>query len=45
MRPTASTARYRTPVPGLYLGGSGSHPGAGVRPTAGVLAADAVLAG
>jgi phytoene dehydrogenase-like protein len=45
MRPTASTARYRTPVPGLFLGGSGSHPGGGVRPTAGVLAAEAVLAG
>jgi phytoene dehydrogenase-like protein len=45
MRPTASTARYRTTVPGLFLGGSGSHPGGGVRPTAGWLAAEAVLAG
>ena len=45
MRPTSSTARYRTTVPGLFLGGSGSHPGGGVRPTAGWLAAEAVLAG
>jgi phytoene dehydrogenase-like protein len=43
MRPVASAARYRTAVPGLYLGGSGSHPGGGVRPTAGFLAAEAVL--
>ncbi|HEY2295737.1 MAG TPA: NAD(P)/FAD-dependent oxidoreductase [Thermoanaerobaculia bacterium] len=44
MRPSPSTARYRTAIPGLFLGGSGSHPGGGVRPTAGVLAAEAVLA-
>ncbi len=43
MRPTASAPRYRTAVPGLFLGGSGSHPGGGVRPTAGMLAAEAVL--
>jgi len=43
MRPGPSTARYATPVPGLYLGGSGSHPGGGVRPTAGLLAAEALL--
>jgi phytoene dehydrogenase-like protein len=43
MRPTASVARYRTTIPGLFLGGSGSHPGGGVRPTAGWLAAEAVL--
>lgn len=44
MRPSPSTARYRSAVPGLFLGGSGSHPGGGVRPTAGLLAAEAVLA-
>jgi phytoene dehydrogenase-like protein len=44
MRPSPSAARYRTAVPGLFLGGSGSHPGGGVRPTAGLLAAEAVLA-
>lgn len=43
MRPAPSAARYATPVPGLFLGGSGSHPGGGVRPTAGLLAAEAVL--
>jgi phytoene dehydrogenase-like protein len=44
MRPVPSAPRYRTTVPGLFLGGSGSHPGGGVRPTAGLLAAEAVLA-
>jgi phytoene dehydrogenase-like protein len=45
MRPVPSAPRYQTTVPGLFLGGSGSHPGGGVRPTAGLLAAEAVLAG
>jgi phytoene dehydrogenase-like protein len=44
MRPSPSAARYRTVIPGLFLGGSGSHPGGGVRPTAGLLAAEAALA-
>ena len=43
LRPAPSAARYATSVPGLYLGGAGSHPGGGVRPTAGLLAAEAVL--
>jgi phytoene dehydrogenase-like protein len=30
MRPLAGWARYRTPVHGLYLCGSGAHPGGGV---------------
>jgi len=30
MRPVAGWARYRTPVKGLYLCGSGTHPGGGV---------------
>ena len=30
MRPLAGWARYRTPVPGLFLCGSGAHPGGGV---------------
>ncbi|HTC78618.1 MAG TPA: NAD(P)/FAD-dependent oxidoreductase [Terriglobales bacterium] len=30
MRPVAGWARYRTPVQGLYLCGSGAHPGGGV---------------
>lgn len=30
MRPLPGWARYRTPVKGLYLCGSGAHPGGGV---------------
>jgi phytoene dehydrogenase-like protein len=30
MRPVAGYARYRTPVKGLYICGSGAHPGGGV---------------
>ena len=30
MRPVAGWARYRTPVQGLFLCGSGAHPGGGV---------------
>jgi len=30
MRPVAGWARYRTPIVGLYLCGSGAHPGGGV---------------
>lgn len=44
LRPSPSAARYATALGGLYLGGAGCHPGGGVRPTAGLLAADAVLA-
>jgi phytoene dehydrogenase-like protein len=29
-RPTPALSRYRTPIQGLYLSGSGSHPGGGV---------------
>ena len=43
LRPATSAARYATSVPGLFLGGAGSHPGGGVRTTAGLLAAEAVL--
>jgi phytoene dehydrogenase-like protein len=45
MRPIPACARYRTPVPGYYLGGSGNHPGGGVTCAPGALAAQAVLAG
>ena len=44
LRPTPSAARYKTAVPGLFLGGSGSHPGGGINPAPGLLAAEAVLA-
>ena len=29
MRPVAGWAKYRTPIKGLYLCGSGTHPGGG----------------
>ncbi len=45
VRPTPETARYRTPYPGLYLCGSGSHPGGGLTCAPGVLGARAALAG
>ena len=39
MRPVAGWARYAMPVPGLFLCGSGTHPGPGIAGMAGVLAA------
>ena len=45
MRPAPSSARFATSVPGLFLGGSGSHGGGGVTCTAGMLAAAAATAG
>jgi phytoene dehydrogenase-like protein len=43
LRPTPECARYRTPIQGLYLCGSGSHPGGGITCGPGALAA-AVIA-
>ncbi|MBW8050481.1 MAG: NAD(P)/FAD-dependent oxidoreductase [Cytophagales bacterium] len=42
-RPVPSCARYATPIPGLYLCGSGSHPGGGITCAPGALAAEAIL--
>lgn len=42
-RPLPELSRYRTPIKGLYLGGSSSHPGGGVTGMPGYLAARAVL--
>jgi beta-carotene ketolase (CrtO type) len=44
LRPAAGFSRYRTPIPGLYLSGAGTHPGGGVHGMPGKLAAAAVLA-
>jgi phytoene dehydrogenase-like protein len=44
MRPVAGWAQYRTPIRGLYLCGSGAHPGGGVMGAPGHNAAGAVLA-
>ncbi|MFQ5527245.1 MAG: phytoene desaturase family protein [Thermoanaerobaculia bacterium] len=43
IRPALAAARYETPVPGLYLCGSGSHPGGGITCAPGALAARAML--
>lgn len=43
LRPFAGGARYATPVPGLYVGGAGTHPGGGVMGAAGANAARAIL--
>ena len=43
MRPVAGYARYRTPLRGLYLCGSGAHPGGGVMGAPGYNAAREIL--
>ena len=43
MRPVAGWARYRTPIDGLYLCGSGTHPGGGVMGAPGHNAAREIL--
>ena len=43
-RPSLSCARYRTPLPGLVLGGASCHPGGALVAGAGALAARALLA-
>jgi phytoene dehydrogenase-like protein len=44
IRPVPELAGYRSPVPGLFLCGSGSHPGGGLTCAPGMLAAPVVLA-
>jgi phytoene dehydrogenase-like protein len=41
-RPLLEVGRYRTPLAGLYLGGSGSHPGGGITGASGANAARAI---
>ena len=43
LRPAPGWARYRTPVRGLFLCGSGTHPGGGIMGAPGALAARAIL--
>ncbi|MGC1406165.1 MAG: NAD(P)/FAD-dependent oxidoreductase, partial [Candidatus Dormiibacterota bacterium] len=43
LRPASQAGSYRTPVAGLYLGGSGTHPGGGVMGAPGRNAARTVL--
>ena len=43
MRPAPGWARYRMPVPGLYLCGAGTHPGGGLIGAPGFNAANKVL--
>jgi phytoene dehydrogenase-like protein len=43
LRPVPGWARYRTPVKGLYLCGSGAHPGGGIMGAPGRNAAQAIL--
>jgi len=43
LRPAAGWARYRTPIKGLYLCGSGAHPGGGVMGAPGYNAAREIL--
>jgi phytoene dehydrogenase-like protein len=43
MRPTLGWANYRTPIDGLFLCGSGTHPGNGITGASGRNAAREVL--
>ena len=43
MRPVVGAGNYRMPISGLYLGGSGAHPGGGVSGLPGKNCANAVL--
>ena len=43
LRPNHACGQYATPIDGLYLGGSGSHPGGGLTCGPGRLAAAAIL--
>ena len=44
MRPVPGVSRYATPIPGYFLCGAGTHPGAGIMGLSGWLAARTALA-
>ncbi|MCP3915139.1 MAG: NAD(P)/FAD-dependent oxidoreductase [bacterium] len=44
-RPAAGFAHYKTPIPRLWMCGSGTHPGGGIMGAPGALAAKAMLQG
>ncbi len=44
-RPAAGWSRYATPIRGLWLAGSGAHPGGGIMGAPGALCARSMLAG
>src|SRR5262249_13560922 len=43
MRPVLDWARYKTPIPGLYICGSGTHPGNGLTGASGANAAREII--
>ena len=43
LRPMAGWARYRTPIQGLWMCGSGTHPGGGIMGSPGALCAQTML--
>jgi phytoene dehydrogenase-like protein len=43
MRPILGWAQYRTPIEGLFLCGSGAHPGGGITGASGQNAAREIL--
>ena len=43
MRPTISSAQYKTPFKNLYLCGPGTHPGGGLHGTNGFNAAETII--
>lgn len=43
MRPSLSLSKYKTPIPGLYLAGAGTWPGAGVNAISGQRAAERLI--
>ena len=43
MRPTISSAQYKSPIPNLFISGSSTHPGGGIHGANGYNAAKEIL--